>query len=333
MAEKTVAITGASGLVGSNLAHLLVNYGHKVIGVKRSTSKIDHLSHLPLVWVDANLNDKDALQNAFKSVDAIFHCAAKVSFWKGHDKEIWESNLEGTRNVLEAAKKVGVKRLIHCSSIDALGIPKRGQLSNEESKWNFDLLGFDYAYPRTKYESEQLVLKEVANGNLDAVIVNPSFMLGPYDSKPSSGRLTLEIARGKGIGYPGGSNNFVDVRDVCRGMIQAWQRGKSGQRYILGGENLSYGQIFTKIALGAGVAKPRFKIPNIALKGGGLVGDIISVATKQEFSINSQLAALSGVDHAFCSDKACRELGYKITPIETAIEDSLRWFRERGMLF
>ncbi|MEZ4753738.1 MAG: SDR family oxidoreductase [Bdellovibrionota bacterium] len=324
-----VLVTGASGFLGSNLVQVLLAAGHEVVATKRTTSRIDHLSDFNIHWKDAALEDLNSLIAAFKDADAVFHCAAVVSYWHGDSAAMCSANVQGTHNVIEAVRQAKVKRLIYCSSVDALGLPEKGSLGNEESVWNWDQHGFDFAYPRTKFESEKLVL---AARDINAVIVNPTFMLGPNDPKPSSGRLTLSVAKGWGLAYPSGKNNFVDVRDVCSGMLLAWQKGKRGERYILGGENLSYAEVFSKIAKVAGVRRPIFAIPKVLAQIGGLLGDAISLFTRKDPSITSQSTVLSYIDHVYSSEKARLDLDYQSRSIEHAIEDSLTWFKDYNYL-
>jgi len=215
--------------------------------------------------------------------------------------------------------------------VDALGLPEGDAPATEETPWNWDRLGLENGYARTKFESQKKVLA-AARVDVDAVIVNPTFMIGPFDPKPSSGRLLLKIASGKVPGAPGGKNNFVDVRDVCAGMWAAYEKGRRGQTYILGGYNLSYLEAFTLIANGAGVKPPHFIIPRLVAKLGGWGGDLIGTIFRHEMDVNSETAAVGYANHTFSHAKAARELGYKPEPLEPAIRDAYAWFREKGML-
>ena len=250
---KTV-VTGASGLVGGNLALELLSRGHSVRATRRAGSKIEHLADRGIEWVTADLSDQAALSAAFEGADAVFHCAAVVSVKKKMTKEIHDANVEGVRRVVLAAKERRVGRLVHCSTVNAVGLSEDGRPCTEEARWNFPEHGMADAYTTTKRQAEELLAREGAD--LDWVVVNPCYMLGPYDTKPTSGRLIVDVVNGKLPGNLPGFNNFVDVRDVVRGMVLALEKGKRGERYILGGENLSYRDVVARIAQVAGVKPP-----------------------------------------------------------------------------
>jgi dihydroflavonol-4-reductase len=231
-------VTGASGLVGSNLALELIAQGHSVRATRRGSSRIDHLAGHPVEWVSADLSEPDALREAFRGADAVFHCAGLVSIRNHVTPVIAATNVEGTRNVVQAARAEGLRRLVHCSTVNAVGLSEDGRPCTETARWNFDEHGLAHGYSITKREAEAVVRREA--GDLDWVIVNPCFMFGPYDTKPTSGKVIVDVVCGRIAANVPGFNNFVDVRDVARGMILAFEKGRSGERYILGGENLSY---------------------------------------------------------------------------------------------
>ncbi len=325
-------ITGASGLLGGNLAHHLVALGHSVRATRRGSTGVKHLAALEIEWVSADLSDVEALKRAFDGAEAVFHCAAQVSVVRKITPLMRGANVEGTRHVIEAVRAAGVKRLVHCSSVVAVGVSETGQPCDETATWNLDRFGLDDAYATTKHLAEQLVRAEVGRG-LDAVIVNPNFMFGPNDTKPSSGKMILEIARRKVPGWTPGTNNFVDVRDVARGMRLAFEKGRTGERYILGGFNLTYGEIFQLIAKVAGVAPPAWKVPRLLSVPIGWWGDLTAALTGKEPLLNSVKVRYGyHAGFQFSSEKAKRELGYTQSPLEQAIADALDWFKANGML-
>jgi dihydroflavonol-4-reductase len=327
-----VTITGASGLVGANLAVLLREAGHTVKCTRRGGSKTTLLDGVGVEWVEAELGDVAALTRAFDQADAVFHCAAAVSIRKKATDEMVRTNVGGTSNVIDAMKQSGAGRLIHCSSVVAVALTEDGRPSDETAAWNFDRHGLDDGYATTKHQAEGKITEAVAAG-LDAVIVNPTFMFGPYDQRPSSGGMIIEVMKRKVPGYPGGINNFVDVRDVCRGMIAAWQKGKKGERYILGHENLPYAEIFRRIAEIGGVRPPRFKMPRVLATPAGWVGDLVEKITGKEPLVNSNTISWGYArNFQFRSDKAKRDLGYAPGPVENGIRDAIDWFRKHGML-
>jgi len=327
-----VTITGATGLVGSNLALELIRQGHEVRCTRRATSRIEHLEGEPIEWVEADLADVHALTRAFEGRGAVFHCAAAVAMHPTPTPTMIAANVEGTRNVLDAVRAGGVGRLVHCSSTVAVGLSTDGEPVDEDADWNFDRYGLGDGYATTKLESEILVRAATVQG-VDAVIVNPTFMFGPFDPKPSSGKMIMEILHGRAPACSPGVNNFVDVRDVARGMILALERGRMGERYILGGQNMRYPEIMGLIAEVGGVRGPRFVIPRFLANIGGGFGDLMESFTGRERPINSTTVAWGYADNfMFSSEKARRELGYTTGPLEVAIRDAIAWFRVRGML-
>jgi dihydroflavonol-4-reductase len=325
-------VTGASGLLGGNLALELIRQGHTVRATRRSRGSTRHLEGHPIEWVDADLGDVRALTAAFAGGDVVFHCAALVSILRRTTPELIATNVDGTRNVLEAVRAARVARFVHCSTVGAVGLSEDGRPCTEEARWNFAEHGLDDGYVTTKHASEDLVRSAVADG-MDALIVNPTFMLGPYDAKPSSGRLIVGVVRGQVPGYTTGRNNFVDVRDVARGMILAWAKGRTGERYILGGENLSYREIFHTIARVAGVPPPSREVPHWIASVLGVAGDLQHWLTRSEPLVTSiSIRWAYTTTFQFSSAKAEHELGYAHGPLEPAIADAVAWFRSRDML-
>ncbi len=323
-----VAITGASGLLGGNLAAELCTAKHEVVAIRRSGSKVAHLNDLPIVWRDAELGSIDALATAFSGCAAVFHCAAAVGVIREVSPEMTAANVTGTANVIAAVERAGVARLVHTSSVVAVGLSTDGTPVDETAPWNFEALGFIDAYAITKHRAEDLVRAS----KIDAVIVNPTYMFGPRDAKPSSGKLIVDVAKRRVPGTTPGYNNFVDVRDVARGMIAAWQRGRRGERYILAGHDMTYAEAFRTIARVAGVAPPRFGIPRGAAWLVGKWGDLVERRGKEPLVNSTQIRYAYTDRFRFKSDKAARELGYTFGPIEPAIRDALAWFRANGKL-
>lgn len=324
-------VTGATGLVGNNLVRQLVANGRAVRVLVRPTANLRYLADLPVELASGDVTDLASVRRACQGVENVYHCAAVVSIWEGTAKAMQAVNVGGTKNVLLAAQETAVRRLIHCSSVDALGLPEGDQPADEETPWNWDRLGLANSYARTKYEAQQLVLA-AAGRHLDAVVVNPTYMFGPYDSRPSSGRMILEIARLKLIGYPGGGNNFVDVADVVTGMINAAERGRCGECYILGNANLTYREIFVCIADCLGRRAPRLPLPYTLARVGGWFGDGVGWLTGREPAVNSTSVKMGYVNHYYTPAKAIRELALPQTPIDQAIGRAIAWFCQEGML-
>ncbi len=326
-------ITGATGLVGSNLALALLDAGHEVTCTRRATSRTDHLQAHPVSWVEAHLGDEHALAAAFDGADVVFHCAAHVAIRNEITRQHLEANVDGTRRVLAAVRRAGVGRLVHCSSVVTTAVSTDGEPVTEDHEWNLPEQGLADAYAHTKRASEGLVLEAAAAGEVDAVVVNPSFMFGPLDAGLSSGRLIVDVAEGRVPGYTAGGGNFADVRDVVRGMIAAWRRGRSGRRYILGGHDLTYKEVFRLVAGVAGARPPRLPIPKTAALFAGRLGDAYEALTGRSAKLNTAM-----VRYAYCpgrlysSARARRELGYRISPLEPCLRDAIAWFRAAGLM-
>ena len=327
---KRVVVTGASGLLGGNLSAELVAAGHRVAATRRAGTQIKHLADLRIEWLDADLSSTVALTNAFTGADVVFHCAAAVSVRSLVTPELTAANVIGTQNVLDAAVAAKVPRLVHTSSVVAVGLSTNGQPCDETAEWNFDREGLNDGYAITKHQAEELV--RAARDRIDAVIVNPTYMFGPRDAKPSSGKLIVDVVRRRVPGWTPGYNNFVDVRDVARGMIAAWHRGRRGERYILAGHDMTYGDAMAEIARVAGVKPPRFRVPRPAAWLFGRYGDLVERRGKEPLVNSMQIRYAYSDRFRFKSDKAARELGYTISPLEPAIRDAIAWFRANAIL-
>jgi dihydroflavonol-4-reductase len=322
-----VAVTGATGLVGNNVVRLLHNQGLRVRAIVRPRPHgIDRsLVDLPFEIVQGRLSDSAFLARACEGADLVVHAAAMVHIGRRHRDEMWRVNVEGSRHVAQAARTAGAT-LVHVSSVDAIGLRSDGQPANEDTPPG----GLhECPYVTTKREAESAVLAEVERG-LDAVIVNPVFMLGPWDWKPSSGRMLLEVAAGKGTFAPPGSNDFADVRDVADGILLAATRGRTGRRYILGGHRLSYFDAWKVFAEVSGRMPPLALAPRSAVRIAGWVGDLAGMFMKREPDLNSAAAASSLLPHNFSSERACTELGYRFRSFETTVSDAFDWFVEHG---
>jgi len=242
--KRRAAITGATGLLGANLADHLLSEGYEVRACKRQSSKIDHLSKLNIDWHDAPLDDEQAMAEVFEGCDVVFHCAAAVSIIKKRTPTLINANILGTEHVINAVKKSGA-RLVHTSTVAAVAISESGEPSVETATYNFDKFGLADGYSTTKRDAEAAVMRAVKEQKLDAVVINPGYMFGAYDARPSSGALIRDVIKGRVPGVTAGRNNFADVRDVARGMRLAYEKGKPGERYILAGHNMHYSEILT----------------------------------------------------------------------------------------
>jgi len=324
-------VTGASGLLGANLAAELIAQGHTVTATRRPSTDTSSLADLPIKWVRADLGSGTELRDVFAGADVVFHCAACVSARRTITPAISSVNVDATRAVIEAAIAAGTPRLVHTSSANTIGPTPDGTPADEQTPWAWDKAGLASAYPVTKRRGEILV--ERACDKLDAVIVNPTFLVGPRDARPSSGRLIVEIANRRIPYWTPGYNNFADVCEVARGMIAAWLHGKRGERYILGGQELTYRDYMERVARVARVDPPHRGLPYPVASIAGKAGDLFEVVTGRETTVNSISVGYAFTDcYRYRSDKAARELGYIVGPIEPAIRNAVKWFRTQGMI-
>lgn len=325
-------VTGATGLVGGNLVRALVTRGESVRALVREKSNAIALNGLEVEMVPGDIRDRDSLTRALKGCDRVYHCAASVSQWRGNLPISKDININGTVNVLEESLRAGVERVVYVSTVDTLGLSRRESPADETSSHE-SMAKFRNPYVDTKYEAERRAREFVKKG-LNLVVVNPTYMFGPWDVKPSSGLMILEVARGKALGYPGGGNNFVDVEDVVQGIILAMEKGRSGEKYILANQegNLTYQEIFTLIARIVGVKPPRFRIPYAVALIGGYLSDIYGKLTGAEPQINSVTVRLGYAPHYFSPAKAIKELGIPQSPVEGAVRRAYEWFKKYGYL-
>jgi dihydroflavonol-4-reductase len=318
-------ITGGTGLVGNNLVRLLLERGLRVRTLVRGRAGSRELDGLPVERVVGDVTDAAAVRRAVAGARTVIHSAAMVHVgWRMLD-EMRRVNVEGTRLVAEASRTTGA-RLVQVSSVNALGLTGDGSPADEETPFGNTV---ECPYVVTKREAERVVLDEVDRG-LDAVIVNPVFMLGAWDWKPSSGRMLLEVAQGKGLFAPPGSQHFGDVRDIAAAIAAAGDRGARGRRYILGGHHLSFLEAWTLFARVTGRRPPRAAAPPPLVRLAGRVGDLIGHCVGREGPLNSAAATMSLLRQHFSSERARTELGYSLRPLEDTVEHAWRWFVDHG---
>jgi nucleoside-diphosphate-sugar epimerase len=318
-------VTGATGLVGNNVARLLLARGERVRVLARTTSDPRPLAGLDVEIARGDVRDVESVERAVLGVERVVHAAAYVHIGWTQLEMSRAINVAGTANVAASCRRAGA-RLVHVSSVDAIGLLPRGEPSDEETPVAGGVL---CPYVVTKREAEQAVGAEIGRG-LDAVIVNPAFMIGPWDWKPSSGRMLLEVARNRGLVAPLGTNNYCDVRDVADGILAAADRGAVGRRYILGGERLSYFQAWRIFAKVTHSLRPSLPAGPMVLRLAGWGGDLWTRLTGREADVNSAATAMSAQARNFVSARAERELGYHARPLGEAAEAAWQWFREHG---
>ncbi len=325
-----VMVTGADGLLGGNLVRALLERGDEVCALIHPASRSKTLDGLAIERRAGDLLDAAAVETAMRGCEAVFHVAASTAMWPPRDAKITAVNVEGTRNVADAVERCGVGRMVHVGSASSFGYGTKEKPGTEETPFKYK--GFGLAYFDSKLEAQKLVLGRVKEGRLNAVVVAPTFMLGPHDSGPSSGKMIARYAEMRFPFYPPGGRNFVHVKDVAAGMIAALERGRAGECYLLGNKNMDMKEFFTEVARVAGFKPPQFMIPRELMLLSGLAGSAAGAVSGKAPEITFEMARSSCIGAYYSAAKAVSELGMPQTPAEIAIEDSYRWLKDNGYI-
>lgn len=325
-----VLVTGANGFLGSWLTRELVREGHDVYALVRPTSDISELDGVACKYLHGDVTDKASLVKAFEGMDTVFHLAGLIAYKKSQRPQMDKVNVTGTRNVLEACEERKVRRLVYLSSVVAIGAGfNKAQILNEESAYNVTDLNLGYF--ETKHQAEVLVRQACQSGKVDAVMLNPSTIYGAGDAKKGSRKMQLKVARGKLKFYTSGGVNVVAVEDVVAGIISAWKVGKTGERYILSGENITIHELFELIAKEAGTEPPFVKLPDSLLHVIGTIGDgLEKMGLKGPLSRENAYTAT--MYHWFDNSKAKKDLAFNPRPAKDAIHNSIQWIKEQGLI-
>jgi dihydroflavonol-4-reductase len=320
-------VTGATGFIGANLVRSLLADGHQVRALVRQGSDRRNIVGLPIELVTGDLANTNRLKEQVMGCDVVFHVAARYSLWSKDRDEIYRTNVAGTENLLAAALAVNAKRFIHTSSVAAIGLAPSTENATEESQTTLEELVSDYK--KSKFLAEKAVVAAARDG-LDVVILNPSTPIGAYDIKPTpTGEIILRFLEGRMPAYVHTGLNLIDVEDVARGHILAWQAGRRGERYILGNRNLTLQEMLQMLSRITGKPAPRLALPHF----------IPSVAAYlDEMILARYLGKRPGLSYAsvqmsrktmyYDSAKAIRELGLPQSPIERALERAVKWFKD-----
>ncbi len=324
-------VTGASGFVGSAVVRALAGAGYKVRALVRRSSPRTNLDVPGLEVVEGDMRDAPAVARAAKGARYVFHVAADYRLWAPDPQEIVRNNTEGTRAVLSAAREAGAERIVYTSSVATLKVHADGAPADESQPLTeAAAIG---AYKRSKVAAEQLALAMVAAEGLPAVIVNPSTPIGPRDVRPTpTGRIIVEAASGRMPAFVDTGLNIVHVDDVAAGHVLALRHGRIGERYILGGENLTLAQILAMIARLTGRTPPRVRLPRAAIFPLAYAAEALARVTGREPFVTVDGLRMARDRMFFSSAKAERELGYKARPAAEALADAVAWFREKGMI-
>jgi dihydroflavonol-4-reductase len=326
-----ILITGASGFVGSAVARALVAAGHEVRALVRPKSSRLNLADLPIEIVDGDLRDAGSIERAMKDIRHVFHVAADYRLWARHPQDIVRTNVEGTRAVMQAALRSGVERIVYTSSVATLAARPDGRPSDEN--FPLDAGSAVGAYKYSKVLAERLVESMIASERLPAVIVNPSTPIGPHDVRPTpTGRIIVEAASGRMPAYVDTGLNLVHVDDVAAGHLAAWHKGRIGERYILGGQNVLLGDMLREIAQSVGRKPPRLRLPRRLIFPIAYGAEAIAYFTGREPFVTTTGLRLAKDRMFFSSAKAEGELGYRARPYGEAIAEAIAWFRQNGYL-
>jgi dihydroflavonol-4-reductase len=321
---KKTLVTGATGFVGWHVARLLAGCGHSVRALARDPARLRELDVEP---VRGDLRDPDSLVRAVEGCSLVFHVAADYRLWAKDSGEMFRSNVHGTRNLLEAAKSARVDRVVYTSTVGCVGVPQGGVGDEEYPVGLSEMKG---AYKRSKFEAEQVAL-EYARGGLPVVIVNPTGPVGDHDWKPTpTGRIVVDFLRREMPAYIDTGLNLVDVADVAKGHLLAGERGRTGERYILGGENLTLREIFERLGRLSGLRPPSVQIPYAVAYAAGVVttawANVTGKVPRAPLDAVRMAKEKKWVTHA----KAERELGYQPGPVDEGLRRAIDWFRSSG---
>jgi dihydroflavonol-4-reductase len=321
-------VTGATGFVGGAVARALVRAGQEVRVLTRSDADLQNLEGLPVERVAGDLRDPASLTQALQGCRHLYHVAAHYALWAKDPSIFYDVNVTGTVNLLEAARDVGTERIVYCSTIGAIGLPPDGGPGTEDTPVSLSQMAGHYK--QSKYLAEQEVLR-LAKEGLPVVIVNPSAPVGEGDVKPTpTGQVIVDFMKGRMPAYIETGMNIVDVDDVAEGHLLAMQKGRQGQRYILGCKNLLLREVFEILSRITGRKAPAVKLPRLAVLPLAYLNHWLANVTGQPPRIPLEGVKMAKYKMHYDCSKAIRELGIPQTPPEVAIEKAVRWFKTHG---
>jgi dihydroflavonol-4-reductase len=322
-------VTGATGFLGSHVARVLSEQGADLRLLVRPTSSLRNLEGLKAETSIGDLRDPASLQKAMAGCDTVFHVAADYRLWVRDPAEMYRSNVEGTRAILEAARNCGARCVVYTSSVATIGFTGNGHFADEDSPVSLaDMIGH---YKRSKFMAEQVAM-EAGRSGMRVVTVNPTTPVGEQDIKPTpTGRIIVDFLKRKFPAYVETGLNLVDVRECALGHIKAMEKGKSGERYILGGENLTLKQILDKLGEISGLPSPTVKLPYLVAYVAGAVDEMYSGRVLgREPRATIETVRMGKKKMWASSDKAERELGWRQIPVDDALRRAVEWFRSNG---
>lgn len=322
-------VTGATGFLGSHVARVLGEQGADLRLLVRSTSNLRNLEGIKAETATGDLRDSSSLEKGMSGCDTVFHVAADYRLWVRDPAEMYRSNVDGTKAILDAARKHGVRRVVYTSSVATVGFTGNGHPADEDSPVSLaDMIG---PYKRSKFMAEQLAM-EAGGSGMHVVVVNPTTPVGEQDVKPTpTGRVVVDFLKRRFPAYVETGLNLVDVRECAVGHVVALEKGRPGERYILGGENLTLKQILDKLGEISGLPSPKVKLPYVFAFATGIVDEAITGRLLHREPRATVDSVRMGKKKMFAScAKAERELGWKIVPVEGALRRAVQWFQANG---
>jgi len=319
-------VTGATGFVGSHVARVLAEQGAELRLLVRGNSDLRNIEDLNAERAIGDLREPTSLEEAMSGCDVVFHVAADYRLWVRDPEQMYRANVDGTGAILSAAKKNGVRRVVYTSSVATMGFTSNGHPADEDSPVSLEnMIG---PYKRSKFMAEQLALQAGRSG-MDVVVVNPTTPVGEGDIKPTpTGRIIIDFLKKKFPAYVETGLNLVDVRECARGHAQALEKGISGERYILGSENLTLKQILDKLAAITGLPSPEIKVPYVMALATGVVDEVVTGRILgREPRVTIDAVRMGRKKMFVTSAKAERELGWKPLPVHDALRRAVEWFR------
>ncbi len=323
---KKILITGANGFLGSNLTRELYRMGFDIKILIRPSADVKGIEDIPCEIFYGSISNNDDVHEAVKGCDIVIHAACITEQWGVSFAEYEQANFTATKYITAACLAHKVQKFIYVSTANTIG---PGHKSNPGNELNgFTLFNANSGYINSKYLAQQYVLEQVASKHLPAIVVNPTFMIGPHDVKPSSGKLILYGLKRRLLFYPPGGKNFVHIKDVCRGIINAIEKGKTGDCYLLAGQNLSYAEFFRLLKKVSGRRQLLIPIPAFILKAAGIIGSLPGISGK----LNYTTAYMLCLDNYYSGKKSERELQLSYTPVEAAVTGAFTWFKENNYI-
>ena len=324
----TSLVTGASGFVGSHVARMLVERGERVRVLVRPRSSLKAIEGLPVETIEGDLRDPESLANAVDGTDRVFHVAADYRLAASNPQEIYDANVGGTRNLLEAAKRAGVRRIVVTSSVATIAVDRGSELPSERTEARLEeMIGH---YKRSKFLAEQEALRTAREG-LPVVVVNPTTPVGPGDWKPTpTGRIIVDFLNGRMPAYVETGLNWVPVEDVALGHWMAAERGTVGERYILGGQNMRLKEILDVLAQISGRPSPRIRLPHSVAMAAGYADHMFSRMLNRQPRIPLEGVRMARHKMFVDCSKAARELGFQAGSVESALERAVAWYEQHN---